>query len=251
MNTQRTSGHSRDDLWFHTQGEEDQTLTNCSGIFGRDAKPTVSLFTHIRGGNKTTTLSIVHVFGSHTIEYMEIRSAYSPKFQPIPIPQLLSHYPNAVTREVFSTFGKQKWESHFCHLSLSRSTWDFLVGSSIHHPPWSPQVIMGCVFFAKNWGAKQEISIWAAKGAIAMASFPTSILGPGTSGRVTLTARYKKKQAKPGASFTLTTSENQEFLISLERKILDQVACLEEQWMEMKHFHFHLNNWSMFFLAHC
>lgn len=108
MNTQRTSGHSRDDLWFHTQGEEDQTLTNCSGIFRRDAKPTVSLFTHIRGVKKTTTLSIVQVVGSHTVEYMEIGSAYNPKFQPIPIPQLLSHYPNAVTREVFSTFDKQK-----------------------------------------------------------------------------------------------------------------------------------------------
>ena len=204
MNTQRTSGHSRDDLWFHTQGEEDQTLAKCSGIFRRDAKPTVSLFTH-RGGNKTTTLSIVLVSGSHTIEYMEIKSAYNPNFQPIPIPQLLSHYPNAVTREVVSTFGKQKvggW--HFCHLhkhqiNMRFSGWKFF----IHHPPWSPQSSWDDFFSPKLRSQTGDIDMGGQRcychGQFSHINLGTRYL------RFTHWLRGTKKNAKPGASFTLTT----------------------------------------------
>lgn len=242
MNTQRTSGHSRDDLWFHTQGEEDQTLTKCSGIFGRDAEPTVSLFTHIRGGKKTTTLSIVQVVGSHTIEYMEIGSAYNPKFQPIPIPQLLSHYPNAVTKEVFSTFDKQKvGVTLLSSFTNTRSIWDFLVGSSIHHPPWSPQSSWDVFFSQKTEEPSRRYRYGRPKVLLPWPVFPHQSWDqvPPLS-----TARHKK-QAKPGF---IHLTDLRKSIISF-RKILDQVVVWRNS-LEMKHFHFHLNNWSMFFF-HC
>ena len=228
MNTQRTSGHSRDDLWFHTQGEEDQTLTKCSGIFRRDAEPTVSLFTHIRGGKKTTTLSIVQVVGSHTIEYMEIRSAYNPKFQPIPIPQLLSHYPNAVTREVFSTFDKQKvggW--HFRHLSQTPDQYEIFwleVPYITHHGHPSHH---GMCFFRKKLRSQA--------GDIDMGG--QRCYCHGQFSHINLGTRYlhcphtanKKNMQNLALHSPLRLKQINHFSFPF-RKILDQVACLEEQF---------------------
>ena len=132
------------------------------------------------------------------------------KTQPMPIPQLLSPYLNAVTREVFSTCDKRRWESHFCHLSPSRSYEIFRLevpyithhGHPSHHGPHKTE-------------SQQEISIWAARGAIAMASFPTSILGPGTS--------TAENGAKP-ESIHLRLKKINNFLPE------DSLGLLEEQW---------------------
>lgn len=133
MNTQRTSGHSRDDLWFHTQGEEDQTLAKCSGIFRRDAEPTVSLFTHIRFSGW--------------------------KFHTSPTMVTPSHHGMC--------FFRQK---------LRSQTGDIDMGGQ--------RCYCHGQFSHINLGTRYLRSCH--------------------------TARYKKK-AKPGASFTLTTSENQSF----------------------------------------
>ena len=197
----------------------------------------------LEGGKKTTTLSIVQVVGSHTIEYMEIKFRLQPEISThtdTPVVKSLSKrsYQRSLQHFWQAKSGRMTLLSSFTN---TRSIWDFLVGSSIHHPPWSPQSSWIDFFSQKTEEPSRRYRYGRPKVLLPWPVFPHQSWDqvPPLS-----TARHKK-QAKHGF---IHLTDLRKSIISF-RKILDQVVVWRNS-LEMKHFHFHLNNWSMFFF-HC